>query len=459
MKEDDDLESAKSPAPVVNTEKKKRRRKKKSGKKMPMASSEDNIDNKDDIEETVKWVEQNVGQPGGRRQERTEEKVNNPLRKLLSIENKNLNPENEMKRIFGSRVVSTEAVRHKKGRGGRAAYQRSALLVTPRPAWPAGARSGLSMRPVESEEPGSWFTFDHSPTYQQVQMRFLSAVESLNPDLIVAILNTAPSHIDSLLQLSDICKMGDDSAMAAELVERAIYALESGFHPCFNLAAGNCHLDYKRQENRAIFIALFRHLHYVGSRACYRTALEICKVLLNLDPSVDPLAIVLLVDFYAIRSRSYQWLIDFFRASNPTRNLSQLPNFAFSVALATFHRYQETKADQLSEEADSFLQEALLSFPSVLLPLLDKCSIEPDPSVQGCSFFLDCRSDPAALSALTTLYVTRNFHCWKEPELLPWLERNVRRVVERVGRGDPRVSESRAERSSRYQGEADWTWL
>ena len=85
-------------------------------------------------------------------------------------------------------------------------------------------------------------------------------------------------HIDSLLQLSDICKMGDDSAMAgksyinlilvvydfdiyfiaAELVERAIYALESSFHPLFNLASGTCHLDYKRQENRAIFIALFR---------------------------------------------------------------------------------------------------------------------------------------------------------------------------------------------------------
>lgn len=44
--------------------------------------------------------------------------------------------------------------------------------------------TGLSMRPVESEASGSWFTFDHSPTYQQVQMRFLSAVESLNPDSI-----------------------------------------------------------------------------------------------------------------------------------------------------------------------------------------------------------------------------------------------------------------------------------
>ena len=445
-----------SPAPPpANTEKKKRKRKKKSGKKLAVASSEDNID-KDDIEETVKWVEQNVGQPGGK-QDHVEEKNNLSLRKILSIENKHLNPENEMKRIFGSRVVSTEAVRHKKGRGGRATYQRSALLVTPRPTWPAGARSGLSMRPVESDEPGSWFTFDHSPTYQQVQMRFLSAVESLNPDLIVAILNTAPSHIDSLLQLSEICKMGDDSAMAAEMVERSIYALESGFHPCFNLAAGNCHLDYKRQENRALYIALFRHLHYVGSRACYRTALEICKVLLNLDPNVDPLAIVLLVDFFAIRSRSYQWLIDFYNAFNPTRNLSQLPNFAFSVALATFHRYQESKASPQLEEADRLLQEALLSFPSVLLPLLDKCSIEPDPSVQACSFFLDCRSDPPALTALTTLYVTRTFHCWKEPELLPWLERNVLSVVSRVKSGDPRVTQSRADRGSRYQGEmTDW---
>ena len=61
-----------------------------------------------------------------------------------------------------------------------------------------------------------------------------------------------------VLQLSDICKMGDDSTMATELVERTLYALESAFHPCFSLASGNRHLDYKRQENRALFIALFR---------------------------------------------------------------------------------------------------------------------------------------------------------------------------------------------------------
>ena len=41
-------------------------------------------------------------------------------KKVLIVENKHLNPENEMKRIFGSRVVASEAnQRQKKGRGGR----------------------------------------------------------------------------------------------------------------------------------------------------------------------------------------------------------------------------------------------------------------------------------------------------------------------------------------------------
>jgi hypothetical protein len=49
-------------------------------------------------------------------------------------------------------------------------------------------------------------------------MQFLSAVESLNPEEIMRILNSHPLHIDSMLQLSDICKMGEDSAMATELI-------------------------------------------------------------------------------------------------------------------------------------------------------------------------------------------------------------------------------------------------
>ena len=64
------------------------------------------------------------------------------------------------------------------------------------------------------------------------------------------LLNEHPFHIDAMLQLSDICKMGEDSARAAELIERTLYAMEAAFHPLFNLAVGTCRLDYKRQENR-----------------------------------------------------------------------------------------------------------------------------------------------------------------------------------------------------------------
>ena len=36
--------------------------------------------------------------------------------------------------------------------------------------------------------------------------------------LLQAILHTHPYHVDSLLQLSEICKMGEDFQMAAELI-------------------------------------------------------------------------------------------------------------------------------------------------------------------------------------------------------------------------------------------------
>ena len=101
---------------------------------------------------------------------------------------------------------------------------------------------------------------------------------------------------------------------------------------------------------------------------------------------------VLTIDFFALRARCNQWLVDFFNTANPTRNLDQLPNMAYSVALATLHLHLEAGAGQEKEDllarSDSLLQGALLSFPSVLLSLLDKCSIEPDPSVIACSYFL-----------------------------------------------------------------------
>ena len=66
------------------------------------------------------------------------------------------------------------------------------------------------------------------------------------------ILNHHPFHVDSMLQLSDICKMGEDVQMATELIERTLFAMEAAFHPLYNMAVGTCRLDYRRQENRYV---------------------------------------------------------------------------------------------------------------------------------------------------------------------------------------------------------------
>ena len=72
----------------------------------------------------------------------------------------------------------------------------------------------------------------------------------MTPDFLQQILNRNPYHIDSMLQLSEICKMGEDSQMATELIERTLFAMEAAFHPLFNLSVGMSRLDYRRQENR-----------------------------------------------------------------------------------------------------------------------------------------------------------------------------------------------------------------
>lgn len=238
--------------------------------------------------------------------------------------------------------------------------------------------------------------------------------------------------------------MSEDHAMASELIEHAILALESSFHSMFSLTQGNCRLNYKRQENRAIFIVLFKHSQYLENRACSRTALEIAKLILTFDPINDPLAIILLIDFYALRSKQYDWLIQLYHEWELTNNLSQLPNMTFSNALALFHLNQ-------TDAADKALQYALLMFPSVLRLLFDELSIQPDPRVASHKYFspTSYTSQPMGLQQLTSLYVCRSKTLWKDAEVLPWLEKNVKIVLDRVDAKDEVINEYATNRAQR----------
>lgn len=376
------------------------------------------------------------------------EKVKKDLN-LLQIKVKNLNINYELRRIFGSSIV--ENTNNRRRTHGKLSLK-PLSLVNRRENWPPLNGTGISMK-MEKVDGVPVFTYVHSPDYQKTQRLFLEAVESLNPDNIIAILNSHPYHVDTLIQLSDLCSLSDDLQGAAELIERALYCLESAFHHQFNIARGNCHLDYRHQVNRPLFICIFKHLNFVGERACYLTALELCKLLLLLDFDSDPLAVVLCIDFYALRSRNYAWLLDVAKEWESKKNLSQLPNFAFSTALAQYYLAEASESKDFSE-ADSLLQDALLLFPGVLKQLLEKCNIQCDAEVSCHPFFSvpSVSRQSNSLKALMSLYVNRTYHEWKNPKILPWLEKNVHAVLQRVNALDPLVEEYEKRRQIRYSG-------
>ncbi|KAG7248455.1 hypothetical protein CRUP_029140 [Coryphaenoides rupestris] len=124
---------------------------------------------------------------------------------------------------------------------------------------------------------------------------------------------------------------------------------------------------------------------------------------------------LLLIDFLALRSREYHSVLRLYQDWEEHRNLSQLPNFAFSIALCNFHLSQEddTKPEEMERHrrnADQLLQHALLMFPG-------------------------------SLAELTSLYVGRTHLLWREAGVLLWLEECVKEVLLRVDAKDPLVED------------------
>lgn len=169
-----------------------------------------------------------------------------------------------------------------------------------------------------------------------------------------------------------------------------MFAFQNTFHPAFNLSkssGGQLRLDYNRVENRGLFISLFKHTLYIGGKACYRTSLELSKLLLSLDYINDPLAALLLIDFYAIRSSQYEYLVEFYECFAKSKSLDLMPNMCLSLALAYFYLSKKSGNESMRAKADEKLRDALLKFPVVLMLLLDKCGVMPDKRAESSSIF------------------------------------------------------------------------
>jgi len=433
--------------------KRKNKKKRRTGARNKISSEDVDGEGNDEITRTVKLVDKmfgtsSIGPAAGAT-------AQDPLpasshKSLLTVQHKNLNPSIEMKRMFG-KIANTEQQKKRRGAGGSNFRIKSVYLTNPKDSWPPVNRTGIYMNIVQAPDAIDaknllYFSFEHSQSYRAVQHKFMTSVESMDSTNIVKIINMQPYHIDALIQLSELCKLSEDNSMAGELIEHAIYAYESAFHSMFSLTSGNCRLDYRRQENRGFFIVLFKHAQFLEARACPRTALELTKFMLSLDPENDPLATILLIDFLSLRAKQFEFLIQLYEEWQHSHNLALLPNMAYSYALAL---YQVNRM----EESDTALQYALGMFPGMLKLLLDELSVQADPRVMthkyfGPTAFTSCT---LALQQLMSLYVTRSKIVWSgDLEILAWLERNTNAVLVRVDKKDETINDYIAKRNQRY---------
>lgn len=91
-------------------------------------------------------------------------------------------------------------------------------MVSSKESWPPMTKNIITMKPTVPPDNAStsanslsvgktqWFAFEHSQYYQSIQNMFLSAVERTDSDFLVNLIKQCPYHVDSLIQLSELCK-------------------------------------------------------------------------------------------------------------------------------------------------------------------------------------------------------------------------------------------------------------
>ena len=389
----------------------------------------------------------------------------------------------EMIRSFGSDVIKSELLNN------RMKKSRSNILIRPCTDWPKTTFTGLSMKKdISNSHDYSEFKFIYDDDYKRLQKDFKKRVSTYDPQSISYMHSMHPYHIDTLIQMSEIYKQHGEFTKAADFIERALHRLELSFCSTFKPWNSECRVDYTIEENQSLFMVLYRHIQFLGRKGATRTALEFCKLLLSLSPDLDPLCILLLIDHFALRAKEERWLLKFitdfkqiFINSDGNKSVSDvflLPSFVFSASLAQFYLTDANMPTDLVskdiEPLDSLIRRgnssdlllhALLIFPELLEPLIEKCVDNCHSSKWQFIFQNDWFAEAAkrreriiALQKLISVYVDKNSVLWKSPQILDWLYSNALLITTRVndsnidldGYSKLRISLFDADKPSKY---------
>lgn len=320
---------------------------------------------------------------------------------LLSIDTlKNLDPDQEFKNLFGnlsldtiedantttSLAISPEVLQQFKrlarltrGWGGKdrrgvPGTSRKLLLSRIRDDWLPTAQKPMSMEEIRADELARYFVYKED-TVELADIEFklrkelqlgvkyfkfdkisnvhdrvantrfyASVVMTPDPESLMQLLQQNPYHAETLLQVAMVLlRQGNDKSTSNSLIEKALFVFDRSFHKRLHelMSEGKSELirlPFERFLNRQFYVCLFRYITGLGERRTFYTALSYSKLLWSLSPAEDPIGVRYFIDFYAIMSEEYKYLINL--AQSPlctTYEKWMTPGIAFSSVLAHLH--------------------------------------------------------------------------------------------------------------------------
>ena len=425
--------------------KKKKKKGKKKGPTKPEESRAQKEESGDEIDRALKALAAKERRGKGTSIQVREQSWESRATKLLAIDSHNLNPANEMRSLFGNIAVESQESRASprnarrreqnqqervdlataltgrycaasRGKELGALAHRRNVFTQGKEDWPLATSGGSSMELIknDSDSQGSvekQYNIVYNNVYQETQVHFRMAVESMDPQRMIGLLSMYPYHIATLLQVSEIAKHQGDHAVSGDLVERALFSFGKSVHSTFPAAlrSGVARVPFNKPANRELYLAVWRHIKNLEMRGTWRTAFEWAKILLQLDPLTDPYGVTLMIDQLALRGRQHAQLIALCAEDAFGQAWDFLSNIQISLALAHLRSNKP-------RDARTQLAIAMHKYPYILSALATALDIAPLPR----SLWAKLPSTDAE-KLYTELYVTRAKDLWNTPETISLL--------------------------------------
>jgi len=393
--------------------------------------------------------------------------------------------------------------------GVAAAYTATTTATTTTTATSSSTTNGIpwpytddeTLCPNHPQQSIQWYTFERSNTYTSMMNDYNTYIaNSGDINALAMFVADNPFIVEPMFHLAMFFFSMGENERGIELIKRILWVLEHASLSTLmypqdykykskntNTGAGAMTMNLMqegRKENEVFFAALFRLVQTSCMIGCVATSLATSRFLLSLDPWLDPMGVLLVMDYYALATRredDIEFLIDLVESDvikvchesgdeQFVGHICDMPNWSYSYAFALYRKslYVDDEVDDESEEdengneadgenidsatnnndtakkrsikqqADDALAAALCRFPFIPRLLLEKNNVNVTtarsfqsdwPAVMGPLEELNYACNTTSVEKVASIFVERSYKLWSGDDVQKWLYEGCQRVI------------------------------